>query len=189
MIDQIFKEISTERENQTEKFGEQNIPCLNKLLIQENVGPDELCKFYGIPIETFAKRKCDNAHESGKLTYAHIAVEELSEVISAVDPVKRREELVQLASVVVAWIEKIDRLEETRELDLQDKYDWIKQVQILAVTNELCQTEEGKLFTMSDAAQVFNLETMFEYFVDQIPPAEAMIMKLFQITQPNEVKQ
>lgn len=64
---------------------------------------------YEIPSEQRAQFLCDLHAGSGNLTYAHIALEEFCEVVSEFDAVKRRNELVQLAAVTVAWIEKIDR--------------------------------------------------------------------------------
>jgi hypothetical protein len=66
-------------------------------------------EFYGLPTTVDAQAACDQAHARGELTWAHVAVEELCESVDAPDDVQRREELVQLAAVCVAWIESIDR--------------------------------------------------------------------------------
>jgi len=52
---------------------------------------------------------CDKTFADGTGTYAHIALEEFSEVVSEFDIKKRRIELVQLTAVCLAWIESIDR--------------------------------------------------------------------------------
>jgi len=114
-MEKIFGEIRKERERQNEKFGEQNPPCLYDNLIEAEIQPNAMCVIYGIPTEEEAKNKCDEAFSGGFGTYADIAIEEMSEVISAFDIHKRREELIQLTAVCVAWIEKIDRDIERQE--------------------------------------------------------------------------
>lgn len=110
-MENIFEEIRIERQKQNEKWGEQNHACLDVVLLNRNrkASPERMCEEYEIPSENRAKQNCDNSFSQGRGTYAHIAVEEISEVISAFDIHKRREELIQLTAVCVAWIEKIDR--------------------------------------------------------------------------------
>lgn len=110
-MENIFKEIRIERQKQNEKWGEQNHACLDVVLLNRigSCTPKRMCDEYELPSEERAKQMCDNAFSQGRGTYAHIAVEEMSEVISAFDIHKRREELIQLTAVCVAWIEKIDR--------------------------------------------------------------------------------
>lgn len=110
-MENIFEEIRIERQKQNEKWGEQNHPCLDQVLLKRQGGcnPQRMCEEYEIPSEARAKQMCDSAFTKNQGTYAHIAVEEMSEVVSAFDIHKRREELVQLTAVCVAWIEKIDR--------------------------------------------------------------------------------
>ena len=69
-----------------------------------------MCEEYEIPSETRAKQICETMHDRGEMTWGHIAVEELSEVISAKNDDERRKELIQLAAVTIAWIESIDRM-------------------------------------------------------------------------------
>lgn len=64
---------------------------------------------YRIPTEELAKDLCEEAARVGVTTWAHIAVEELSEAVSAPNDTERRKELIQLAAVVVSWIECLDR--------------------------------------------------------------------------------
>lgn len=105
--DVIFHQIAQERIAQFQKWGEQNHPCLVEGLLKYT--PQDMTTEYGIPSESFAKHLCDNAFANNVGTFAHILVEELSEAVSAFDIKDRRQELVQAAAVVVAWIEKIDR--------------------------------------------------------------------------------
>jgi len=107
----VFKEVIDERIRQDAKWGEQNHPCLDPVLLTRENGctPERMCEEYGVPSEAMAKQGCDLAFKHNYGTFAHIAVEEMSEVISTLDTEKRREELVQLTAVCVAWIEKIDR--------------------------------------------------------------------------------
>jgi hypothetical protein len=103
----VIEEIKEERKRQDAKWGVQNHPCLDLGLL--NRSPERMCEEYEIPTESRAKQLCDRSFLVGSGTFAHIAVEEMSEVVSAFDIHKRREELIQLAAVCVAWIEKIDR--------------------------------------------------------------------------------
>jgi len=106
-MENIFQEIKEERKRQDEKWGEQNHPCLDQSLI--NRSPERMCEEYEIPTEERAKQLCDRNFNTKSGTFAHIAIEEMSEVVSAFDIHKRREELIQLGAVCVAWVEKIDR--------------------------------------------------------------------------------
>ena len=107
----IIDEIKLERQKQDEKWGVQNHPCLDQTLLNRDGGctPQRMCENYEIPSETRAKVMCDDSFKKGDGTYAHIALEEFAEVISEFDITKRRQELIQLTAVCVAWIESIDR--------------------------------------------------------------------------------
>lgn len=99
----VFLDVARERMRQTMKFGEQNHPDLPK-------GAQHPCAFFGIPTADAARLHCDDAFKRGTGSYAHILVEEVCEAIEdANDPVKLRTELVQVAAVATAWVEKIDR--------------------------------------------------------------------------------
>lgn len=90
--------ILIERHRQDAKWGEQNHPSLHWALD------------YGyIPSETRARGECESAFELGYGSWTHIAFEEFCEAVHAPDEAHRREELVQLAAVCLAWIECIDR--------------------------------------------------------------------------------
>ncbi len=103
-MDQIFKDIQKERERQDQKWGEQSHPS-----VVEGLELFDLPEEYQVPSENRAKRLCEEAFETGKPTWAVIAVEELCEAIQSPDDKLRREELVQLAAVLVHWIEDIDK--------------------------------------------------------------------------------
>jgi hypothetical protein len=99
----ILDEVACERLRQDARWGEQNHPSVPS-------GPDSrIHEITGILRENTAKRRYSSAEESGLITWAHIAGEEISEAVYAPSDSLRRGELVQLAAVIVAWIECIDR--------------------------------------------------------------------------------
>lgn len=111
-MDSILEEIKKERCLQDLKWGIQDHPSVDPILTGRNGGatPQRICEEYEIPTEERAKSLCNLAALKGVLTWSHILVEEVSEVISTLsDDGKRREELVQLAAVAIAWIQSIDR--------------------------------------------------------------------------------
>jgi len=93
----ILQEVLRERLRQDEKWGEQNWPDVDDRILAYTVN------------EQTAKSMCDSAFKDGTGTYSHILHEEFIEALSAPDQDHLREELVQVAAVAVAWIEKIDR--------------------------------------------------------------------------------
>ena len=106
----ILNEIISERERQDKKWGVQNHPSVDSGLSQRDPYPsDRMCEEYEIPSEARAKQLCEINAKIGLITWAHIAIEEVSEVVAAKDEITRREELVQLGAVILAWIESIDR--------------------------------------------------------------------------------
>lgn len=91
----VLPEIADERERQDEKWGEQNHP--------DGTGP-------GYRVHAIEARvRCQRAAQSGLVTYKDILEEEVYEAFAETDPDKLRAELVQVAAVAVAWIEKLDR--------------------------------------------------------------------------------
>lgn len=106
----ILEEIRQERIRQDLHWGVQNHPHLDKVLLERggNCTAERMCDKYEIPSENRAKFLCSEAFKKGNGTFAHILVEEVSEVISAFDPKERRKELIQVAVVAVAMIESID---------------------------------------------------------------------------------
>jgi len=95
-MDRVLTDIRAERARQDAKWGEQNHP--------DGTGRS------GDPlVAEVVKADCDRAARDGTLTYRHILNEEVCEAFAETDPAKLRAELVQVAAVTVAWIEKLDR--------------------------------------------------------------------------------
>lgn len=98
---EIGDEVYQERVRQHDKWGEQNHP--------DGTG--------GVSAEYWAKvirRDCDRAFADGRGTFAHILNEEVAEALAETDPEKLKTELIQVAAVAVAWVEKLIREETTR---------------------------------------------------------------------------
>jgi hypothetical protein len=107
----VMVDVLAERQRQDKKWGEQNHPSVDPVL-QSRVGgcvPERMCREYEIPCEERAKYLCQTAAAHHECTWTHIALEEFCEAVSAPDDAARRGELVQLAAVVVQWIECLDR--------------------------------------------------------------------------------
>lgn len=101
-IASVLADIAAERGQQIEKWGIQSLPSI------PGVDAVNVTEYLGIPSEADAKEVCQTAHAEGSLSWADVALEEFCEAVQA-PPSKRRAELVQLAAVVVAWIEDLDR--------------------------------------------------------------------------------
>lgn len=101
----IYSEILSERDRQIKKWGEQNHPSVSTF----TKDPHRLCEDYEIPGEERAKFLCRTHADRGDATWTHIAIEELSEAVCANSEKDRRQELIQLAAVCIAWIDCIDR--------------------------------------------------------------------------------
>ncbi len=112
----VYLDIMEERRRQEAKWGEQNHPNADPAVLKDAVA---LCRFYKIPTEQEAKDTCEARAREGKVTWADITLEEFSESFEALAQSEEvaRTELVQLAAVVVSWIECIDRRagKETRQ--------------------------------------------------------------------------
>lgn len=91
----VLHEIKGERQAQDAKWGEQNHPDGTS---EQNRGKADI------------HRDLTNmAAESGSLTFADILMEEVWEALAEEDQFRLREELIQVAAVAVAWVEKLDR--------------------------------------------------------------------------------
>lgn len=92
----LLNDMLTERQRQIDKFGAQletpSLPTPNLSWMSEED----------------AKRLCNEAFAKGEGSWAHIALEEFCEAVDAPDEESRRVELIQLATVVMGWIEAID---------------------------------------------------------------------------------
>lgn len=107
-MENIFNEIRTERQKQEAKWGEQNHPILDPILINRNA--QRMCEEYEIPTESRARQMVEIHAERGDLTYMHILMEEISEAASCGSNTEElRKELIQSASILVAMIESLDR--------------------------------------------------------------------------------
>lgn len=107
-MENIFNEIKAERERQELKWGEQDHPILDPILI--NLSPQRMCEEYEIPSEDRARQLVEIHDERRDLTYFHILMEEISEVASCGSNVEElRKELIQSAAVLIAMIESLDR--------------------------------------------------------------------------------
>lgn len=92
----VLMDISTERAAQDAKWGEQSHPDGTGLPGDQNLAD-------------WARGVCDEEHRKGAGTWRHILEEEFREAMAETDPVKLRNELVQSAAVIAAWVEHIDR--------------------------------------------------------------------------------
>ena len=109
-IASILREVATERARQEQKWGQQNHP--------NGTGPDEASPWLlpyieeratWLDIADEARSDTEGAARRGKLTYRQILLKEVTEALAEDDPAKLRAELVQVAAVAAAWVEKIDR--------------------------------------------------------------------------------
>lgn len=111
----LFDLVNRESARAEEKFGNQlDVPSLDQILLGRMPAPlhvsvERMAQEYEIPTESRAKQLTDHATKKGELTWAHIAVEELAEVIGCMDDEKAmRIELIQLMSVCQRWIHSIE---------------------------------------------------------------------------------
>lgn len=94
----ILQEVSAERDRQEAKWGPQDWPICSTLR-----------QWAGALEAQYAKARCNEAAKNNRLTFADILDEEVAEVYAESDPLRQREELVQVAAVAVQMIEVIDR--------------------------------------------------------------------------------
>lgn len=107
-MNKVLKEVAEERGRQDARWGEQNH--------HDGTGPLTLFLGARVPeehtyadIRERATEMTDWRTKSGMVSYADILLEEVFEAMAESDQDRLREELVQVAAVTVAWIEKIDR--------------------------------------------------------------------------------
>lgn len=114
----VLREVFGERLRQDAKFGEQNHPDLDQVLLNREGGCTEkrMAEHYEICSADRARWLCDEMFRRGQGTWGHILVEEVAEAICTLsDTPALRAELVQIAAVATAWIEAIDRRALTSE--------------------------------------------------------------------------
>lgn len=92
----VLSDITAERKRQDAKWGEQNWPDGTGAPIWEAEA-------------AAAKSATDANAQNGSVTYGDILIEEVYEAMAESDAANLREELIQVAAVAVAWVEKIDR--------------------------------------------------------------------------------
>ena len=95
-MNHIYEQIAAERKRQDEKWGEQNHPMLKMPFIAKIL--EERLK---------AMRKATEDKEL--VSWYTILEEEICEAFTETDPVKQREEMVQVAAVAVQIIEYLSR--------------------------------------------------------------------------------
>lgn len=119
----VLDEVRWERFAQDQKWGQQNHANVDTVLINREGGcsAHRMAEHYEIPSAPRAKFLCQNAGRTTGDTYAHILIEEVAEAIEAAtwhDTALKlgkepdgglKAELIQIAAVAVAWVEKLDR--------------------------------------------------------------------------------
>lgn len=93
----ILDDVNAERIRQDQKWGP----------LSYQVGSN--AREFEMPSESRAQSLCDQAHKDGKLTWGHILVEELAEVLDSFSEEEREKELIQLAAVAVWAVEDLRR--------------------------------------------------------------------------------
>lgn len=106
--------VSAERDRQDRKWGVQDHPDLDPVLVGRPGGatPQRHAECLEIPTAGRAKFLCGTAADRGEVTWAAILTEELCEAVEAAalgDREALRSELMQVAAVAVAWMEALDR--------------------------------------------------------------------------------
>lgn len=98
----IYKEIKAERQRQIDKFGDQShVP---------NYSTWPAFRDATLPNAFEARQACDLAFMGSRGSYLHILTEEVCEAAHEAaegNPEALREELIQVAAVCVAWLEKL----------------------------------------------------------------------------------
>lgn len=92
----VLEEVSHERLRQDAKWGEQNHRNGTGGMVARRVA-------------TKFRKECERAFEAGRGSWREILLEEVYEALAESTPEGLRSELIQVAAVAVAWVEKIDR--------------------------------------------------------------------------------
>lgn len=103
-IVRVSAEVIAERMRQHAKWGEQNWPDF-----PPEINPVRRPRAYGLPSELAAKARVEHGAVARNLTYGDILVEEVAEAFSTKTRAELRAELIQVAAVAQAWVEKLDR--------------------------------------------------------------------------------
>jgi hypothetical protein len=112
----VCHEILVERARQDAKWGEQNHPDADPVLLdryareERPIDHQVLAADVEIPTGDRGRFITEHAAAIGRVHWSAILVEEVAEVVEEIGNDERlRAELVQVAAVAVAWIEAIDR--------------------------------------------------------------------------------
>jgi hypothetical protein len=101
----VLADVRAERARQFAQYG-------SNADLEDGTGTSWLRPFSPAPARTIERGFRDDYEERerwyGKPTWTMLVREEVAEVFQETDPVKLREELVQVAALAVSWIEKID---------------------------------------------------------------------------------
>lgn len=110
----VYGEVRCERARQDEKWGEQNHPDADPVLLERpgGVTAQRLAEHHEVPTGTRGRQLCETAASRGETSFMGILVEEVGEAMDEIavgNEDALREELVQVAAVAVQWVEAIDR--------------------------------------------------------------------------------
>lgn len=94
-LDRVLADITAEREAQHAAWGAQHH-------LSDGTGPQ-----WRSSADT-ARRACERAAATGRLTWRYILLEEVAEALAEDDPALLRGELVQVGAVVAQWLQAID---------------------------------------------------------------------------------
>jgi hypothetical protein len=111
----VLCEVAAERERQDAKWGQQDHPDGTGDWDSYARKRSDHLKEIREGKASVAKAACDVAAAEGRLTYRHILDEEVCEAFAEDDAAALRRELLQVAAVAVAWVEKIDRSQKAPE--------------------------------------------------------------------------
>lgn len=107
--------VLAERERQVAKWGVQIHPDISTLHGVDN--SESILADYEIEANAF-KEANDEIVADGTMGWDTILLEEVYEALAESDPVKLREELVQSAAVIFAWLDDLDRREAERMAEI-----------------------------------------------------------------------
>jgi len=110
----IFDEVSAERLSQDTKWGLQNHPSVDPILMSRPGGCtiERMAEELEMPTANRAKWTTDTKFKRGDGSWADVLMEEFAEAVEAAvlgNTAELRKELVQVAAVAVAWIDCVDR--------------------------------------------------------------------------------
>ena len=107
----VLREVYAERTSQDRKWGEQNHPDGTgpSVLVLYGGGSENLDLRYGLELANHFRERCDKRHKQGWGSYLDILLEEVFEAAAENGTDALRAELLQVAAVAVAWVEKLDR--------------------------------------------------------------------------------